>query len=88
MSSNFTQAQTSNIKSQFEGYSDAGLGGRRDALEEDYGVKDAYLALSDIGLELCGDCGIWHDNRQCATSSPDDVSLFICDDCARDRGLT
>ena len=84
----FNQAQASTIKGQFEGYCDAGLGGKRDALEEDYGVDDAYLALSDIGLELCGVCGIWHDNGQCATSSPDDASLFICDDCARERGLT
>lgn len=87
MPSNFTQAQTSNIKSQFEGYSDAGLGGKRDALEEDYGVTDAYMVLTEIGLELCGDCGIWHENGQCGTTSPDDASVFICDECVRERGL-
>lgn len=83
-----TSAQASIIKSQFEGYCDAILGGKRESLEEELGVDDAYLVLSEIGLELCGDCGIWHENMQCATTSPDDASLYICDTCARDRGIS
>lgn len=87
MKTELSLAQAALIRLSFEGYCDAGLGGAREALEEEYDILDAYSALADLGLELCGECGIWHDNGQCSTASPDDASLYICDTCARDRGL-
>lgn len=87
MTVTYSKEQVSIIRGKFEGYCDVGLGSAREALEEEHDVQDAYLTLSILGLELCGDCAIWHDNNQCSTSSPDDGSLYICDDCARERGL-
>lgn len=85
---NLTPAQ-SDAWSLMEGYCDAALASKKDHVADllDCDPSDVDAALADIGMERCGECGVWHSQSECDIPHPDDASLNICHSCAGHLGV-
>lgn len=70
--------------SLIEGYCDATLAAKKDRVAEllDCDASDVDAALADLGMERCGECGVWHAQADCNIEHPDRPMDFICHSCA------
>jgi hypothetical protein len=67
-----TQAQRKS-SSLMEAFSDVGTAARKELVAEllDCDESDVDAALASIGIERCGECGIWHAHSDCDIEHPD-----------------
>ncbi|MDK6080554.1 hypothetical protein [Massilia varians] len=83
-----TQAQCE-AWSLMEGFVDVGAAAKKERVAEllDCDESDVDAALASIGMERCGECGIWHAHSDCDIEHPDRPMDNICQACADDLGV-
>jgi len=71
-----------------EGFADIGMAARKERVAEllDCDESDVDAALAALGMERCGECGIWHAHADCDIEHPDRPMDYICQACADDLG--
>jgi hypothetical protein len=49
--------------------------------------SDVDAALAEIGMERCGECGVWYAQSDCDIAHPDRPMDFICHSCVGHLGV-
>lgn len=83
-----TQAQRE-AWSLMEGFTDVGTAAKEERVAEllECDESDVDAAPASIGMEHCGECGIWHAHSDCDIEHPDWPKDNICQACADDLGV-
>lgn len=84
----FTTAQRE-AWSFMEGFTDVVMAARKERVAGLLDCDESYVdaALAAIGMERCGECGIWHAQTDCDIEQPDQPMDNICRSCADDLGV-
>lgn len=75
--------------SLIEGFTDVGMAVKKERVAEllHCDESDVDAALASIGMERCGECGIWHAHSDYDIEHPDRPMENICQGCAGDLGI-
>jgi len=75
--------------SLMEGFIDIGMATKKERVAEllDCDESDVDAALASIGMERCGERGIWHAHSDCDIERPKRPMDNICQACADDLGV-